>query len=366
MKLKFRILPVGDDTEVQAIGVKFGIMLVVILFASINTGNNLLYLVFSTLCGVVVTSWLLSSLSLRKLDVGIQIPDEVYAQEEAIVDFSMKKGHSLLPAQSLSLSVKSGGSPQAHCPYIDILEKGTQKRIQGLFRFPKRGIYPFLGASVTSNYPFGLIKKKRVIRDPRQIRIYPRIFSLEELLKTGSEGMVYLDSVFRGQEGGLLNIRPFVPGDDRRHLHWKASAKTDNLMVKEFAREKGKVIWIHINPLSHHELSNEDKAVFEAGVSVAASLAYHGRSDGLQMILSAPGLRLVPQPDFEHVRTFLNHLAEIKSGGRLLSDNPQISKFRRHDELAIIVDPLNNDVDWGRDAIVLDKPYIGSLLEKQQ
>jgi uncharacterized protein (DUF58 family) len=167
----------------------------------------------------------------------------------------------------------------------------------------------------------------------------------------------------RGLTGGLLNIRPFVPGDDYRHLHWKATAKTGELMIKEFAREKGRMFWIHFNPQRHYSTAPGDKELFEAGVSVAASLAYHGRSDGLKMIFSAPGLRLAPDGKADHFKDFLDYLAEVKPARGFMSDKSTSLDGRRHDEFVIVVDPFNDDVDWGPGTIVLDKRYTRDLME---
>lgn len=357
-RLTLKILPASSANELQSGGLKFTFFFLVVLLAAINTGNNLIYLVLSTLSGVALINFGLARLSLRNLMVETHFPDELFAGEESVVDFFVAKGRSISPAQSIGLAVRAGGEPETHLPYIDYLAQGDRTRIQGLVRWRHRGVYPLIGVDVVCNYPFGLMSSRRLYRQNRQLAVFPEILSLDELLKTGAEGLYAADSVFRGQGGGLLNIRPFLPGDDRRHMHWKASAKEDRLMVKEFAREEGRTIWVHFNPLRHGEKHKDERELFECGASVAASLAYHGRSDGLRMIFSAPGVRLVPGGNGAQVRNFFEYLAEVKPGGRLLNEQQQAPHSRRGDELAIIVDPLNSDVDWGRQTVVLDRSYM--------
>jgi uncharacterized protein (DUF58 family) len=293
----------------------------------------------------------------------MRLPDEIYALEESVLEFFASKGPSLVRGHSLTFSIRGGGEPDIHQPYLELLGKGERKRLQGLFRFHRRGVFTLTGATVTCNWPFGIISKTRVFKQDRRVTIYPAIFAIEEILKSGGEGMFAADSSIRGLTGGLLNVRQFIPGDDYRHLHWKATAKTGELMIKEFAREKGRMFWVHFNPQRHFSATTGDKELFEAGVSVAASLAYHGRSDGLKMIFSAPGLRLAPEVNSDHFKNFLDYLAEVKPARGLKSDRPASLTGRRRDEFVIVVDPLNDDVDWGPGTIVLDKRYALDLME---
>src|SRR5262249_39152768 len=71
----------GLPLEVTAGGVIFIIILVVVALAAWNTGNNLLFLVFSIMLSTLFVSWAAARLTLRDLTVAARFPDHIFAGE---------------------------------------------------------------------------------------------------------------------------------------------------------------------------------------------------------------------------------------------------------------------------------------------
>lgn len=358
----FKIYPRRTDLEVRSGGIRFIFFYFVVLLASINTGNNLLYLVLSTLTAAVLISWFMAGASLRGVHTTVELPEELYAGEESKLTFFVEKKGSIFAGQSLTFMLKSRGAPRLHLPFIDVLENNSREKIQGLVTYQHRGRYALQGVDVASTFPFGIIKRSRTFPAPEHALVYPHILPIEKILRVGAEGFHSKDSPIRGHDGGILNIRQFLPGDEPRNIHWKASARTGLLMIKEMARQKGKYLFIHFNPLTDQPVNSAAREIFELGVSVAASLVYHGREDGLDMILSAPGIRLGPHDSGDYVRRFLQYLAEVQAKRGAVSTSGPDS--RRHDEFAIVVDPLNRKVEWSKGAMVLDRAYVSQFRQE--
>jgi uncharacterized protein (DUF58 family) len=355
--VRLRILAKNPELGVRAVGLKFALIFAVVLFAAINTGNNLTYLIFSALLGGVVASWLIAFLCMREVDARLKPPEEIYAGEETRIDFIVSKGRSLLPGRSLGFSFRPlPANEGANHPYVSQLEQGEARRVAGNYHFKRRGRFKIDGVDARCNYPFGLVSLGKHFPQPLEFLIYPKIFPLQEIVERHAEGVLLRDSRRRGHGGGLLNVRPFLPGDDYRRLHWKASAKLERMMLKEFALEEGDAIWLHFNPLPRSQTVKGDEEIFELGVATAASIAYHGRNLGLRLLFSAPGLRLTPADPGDHVRAFLDYLAEVGIGPRALSDEGLRVPARRGDEAVLVIDPLNGGADWGA-AEVLDRGY---------
>jgi uncharacterized protein (DUF58 family) len=346
--VRFKILTRNPELGIRASGLKFALILAVVLFAAINTGNNLTYLIFSALLGGVIVSWLIAFLSMRSVEARLKLPGEIYAGEETRIDFIVTKGQSLLPGRSLGFGFRPLPPNDAvHQPYLPQLEQGETRRVAGNYFFRRRGRFSVTGVDVRCNYPFGVVSLGKQFPQPLEFLIYPKIHSLQEILERSSEGVLLRDSRRLGHGGGLLNVRPFLPGDDYRRLHWKASAKLERMMLKEFALEEGEAIWLHFNPLPCEQAARDDKEIFELGVSTAASIAYHGRSLGLRLLFSAPDLRLAPGDPGDHLRAFLDYLAEVDIGPRAFSDERLRVPARRGDEAVLVIDPLNRGGDWG-------------------
>jgi hypothetical protein len=65
-------------------------------------------------------------------------------------------------------------------------------------------------------------------------------------------------------------LRPYVPGDDRRYVHWRTSARTGALMVRQFEETRRTHLAL---ALSASPADYGDAEEFELAVSIAASLS---------------------------------------------------------------------------------------------
>ena len=72
-------------------------------------------------------------------------------------------------------------------------------------------------------------------------------------------------------------IREYVPGDSRRQIHWKSTAKTGRLMVRQFEESRRSRLAVVLS-LAADEYASDDE--FELGVSAAASLGVQAIRDG--------------------------------------------------------------------------------------
>ena len=85
-------------------------------------------------------------------------------------------------------------------------------------------------------------------------------------------------------------LRPYVPGDDRRYVHWRTSARIGQLMVRQFEEtRRSQITIVHVSREQAYASDDE----FELGVSVTASIASQVIRDGTQIsIVSERGLWL--------------------------------------------------------------------------
>lgn len=83
-----------------------------------------------------------------------------------------------------------------------------------------------------------LLLDKRIINFDREIDItvYPKVIPVKQKILQSKDFYGTLKSNMRTMEDrtNLINIRPYVPGDQLKNIHWKLSAKSDDLQTKEF------------------------------------------------------------------------------------------------------------------------------------
>src|SRR5262245_28955881 len=84
----------------------FLVIIIVVGFAAWNTGNNLLFLVFSLLCSALFVGWVHAGTSLRDLTVSARFPDHIFAAEPAPVIVTLRNTKRLLPSFSILVEAR--------------------------------------------------------------------------------------------------------------------------------------------------------------------------------------------------------------------------------------------------------------------
>ena len=103
-------------------------------------------------------------------------------------------------------------------------------------------------------------------------------------------------------------LREYVPGDDRRHIHWKTSARTGTLMVKQLVDTSlpDLTLLIDLNPARWTD------AAFEVAMEAAASMVCACTEAGFPVrIHTSDGTNFVHQGADSATQYFLDRLAGI-------------------------------------------------------
>ena len=290
----FIVPPLARSARVEVANIDFpfeptsggGVFLVIIIvvgFAAWNTGNNLLFLVFSLLCSTLFVGWVHAGTSLRDLTVSARFPDHIFAAEAAPVIVTLRNTKRLLP--SFSILVEARGpvnevEPKKRRRYLKRLlayfsyvphSAAAEQRVEQLF--PTRGHVLIDGFELSTRFPFGFFRRRRRLRARNvDIIVYPKPEVISDELHLLPMYAGRMPSMRRGAGHDLFSMRDYQPQDDLRHIDWKATARSRRLTVREFTSEDERRITIVLDTrLSHGELPER----FERGVVQAASLIKH-------------------------------------------------------------------------------------------
>jgi uncharacterized protein (DUF58 family) len=266
----------------------FLVIIIVVGFAAWNTGNNLLFLVFSLLCSTLFVGWISARASLRDLTVSARFPDHIFAGEAAPVIVTLRNTKRVLP--SFSIQVEARGpidqseqrakSKRRHhkrlLAYFSYVphKAAAEQRVEQMF--PKRGHVLINGFELSTRFPFGFFRRRRRLGARNvDIVVYPRpeIISDELHLLPMYSGRVA--SLRRGAGHDLFSMRDYQPQDDLRHIDWKATARSRRLTVREFNSEEERRITIVLETQLKQEPDEDLLERFERGVVQTASLLKH-------------------------------------------------------------------------------------------
>jgi uncharacterized protein (DUF58 family) len=313
---RLEVMRLDLPLEITSGGGIFLLILGIVGFAAWNTGNNLLFLVFSLLCSTLFVGGAAARASLRDLIVSARFPDHIFAADAAPVIVTLKNAKRLLPSFSILVAARGPSEsmpqnrkrrlprfskrPLAYFTYVPH-HAAAEQRVEQVF--PKRGHVLITGFELSTLFPFGFFRFRRRLRARDvDIVVYPKpevIGDELHLLPTFAGRMV---SPRRGIGQDLFSLRDYQPQDDLRHIDWKATARSRQLTVREFTAEDERRITIILDTTEPAGSDAEDfNTRFERGVVQVASLLKH-------FIDERAEVRLMLGEDLGPYGTGLNHL----------------------------------------------------------
>jgi len=294
-------------------GKKFLLAIALIAVAAVNTGNNLIYLVLSLMLSIIVISVVGLRLNLRSLSLEASIEGPVFAKEEAILKLALTNKKRFLPSYSLRVELPPGMKGKGFIPYARS-SATTEGGVKALFE--KRGVYRLENLFVESGFPFIFFTRRLRIRAKGEVVVYPEVkeIDISSALSAGD----YREHARRPGDGDeMLFIREFRYGDDLKRINWKATAKADKLMVKEFAMDEPKSLTIILDSIvggarGANSAGARGAEVFEKAVSFAASASVKFIKEGFFVRLLTCKDTQAFGSGPEHLRRLLYSLALVK------------------------------------------------------
>ncbi len=277
------------------IGLAFGIG-----SAAYNAANNILFITLSLLLACLILSGVMSWINLRRVRWRLQVPRPLRAGQEAPVALELWNRKRLVPVYGLwfelvarplprgplrpeaTIRANSGqiraafarleqSTERAVLPQRERLDPGGQTRLDWLFTPARRGIVRVELTSVGSLFPFGFLRKSHGIRLRHDAIVWPAPVDYRFTRTAAAPRPAEGRRVARpGASNDLLALRRYRPGDSHRLIHWKASARLRQLMVRQFAAETTEVYFLRIDTPSGRWPREEQ---FELLCGFAATLA---------------------------------------------------------------------------------------------
>ena len=216
----------------------------------------------------------------------------------------------------------------------------------------RRGLYELGPVTVTATDPFGFFRMSRTFGVRSEVLVYPNAPELPRLHVPPAN--LPGDGRFRRRTQNVTpnvsGLRAYEPGDSLSRVHWPATARTGNLMVKLFELDPASDIWVLLDLEGAVHFGEGDDGTEEAAVMVAASVIRYfitqNRSVGV--IAYDDDLRVnEPSRGGNHYTRLLESLALARAVGdvplsQLLLEESR--KFGRHTTV-VAVTPSPRD-DW--------------------
>jgi len=229
-------------------------------------------------------------------------------------------GTRSVPASRMELPVGRGVAEFA----LPTMAPGAEH--EELFAVPtnRRAVIVAGPAETVRGDQLGLLRRSVRWAEPVDLFVHPRTVRLAP----SAAGLV------RDLEGQVSNritnndlafhaLRPYVPGDDRRYVHWRTSARIGQLMVRQFNETRRSQVTI-VHPTRSDLYSSEEE--FELAISITASLAAQVIREGTQIsVVSESGAWRT-----RSVVSMLDSSARLEPTGRQYASVREFARVQTH------------------------------------
>ena len=212
-----------------------------VMVAALNSGTNLLYITFGIMTGAFVASAFLSALSLRGMDARRVMTDHVVAGEPAIIQYQLTNKKRFWPCfavrvmESPATDAALAEIPQGYTLHI---APGKTASVMTRLVAERRGLILLSDIRLVCSFPFGFVRRTLLLHRPEELVIYPRIGTLNRHLalhcRDSAESGTMTSSVRRGNDE-FYGLREYRAGDNIRSIHWRSTARTGQLTIREMA-----------------------------------------------------------------------------------------------------------------------------------
>lgn len=246
-------------------------------FAAFNTGNNLLYLLFGAMLGLIVVSGWLSEQAIRDLTVYRRVPRGVTVGNPVRIHYQVENRRRRIP--SFVLRVGESSLPgRGFLPYID---PGNRAATWAENLFVQRGVFPLEAVTVSTSFPFGFFRKSRDLPLKGELVVWPR--SDRRVRPPNPKGRrnprsASLAVGAAGLRGEYRGLRAYRPGDDPRDIHWRTTARLGQPVVREYEQGDSETLWLCLD--TRGEPGERAEVAVEMVASLAARAFREGRRFG--------------------------------------------------------------------------------------
>ncbi len=307
-----------------------------LLTAAVTTGNNLLLLTLSTLLSIILTSGIFARNSLRSVSVSLQVPQSVFEGERVPVKVSLRNQKRFVPALSIAVEDESSANGRSLISRIAAFLPGRQTQAaegpspsRSVLRhpayfpwippksvrsdlvtqsFPSRGLYRLEGFRISTRFPFGFFERGERVPADGQVWVYPSVHEISSEFHLLPFLPGRLESRRAGHGESLFAIRKHREGESARLVDWKSTAKTGELMAREFARDEENTFCLLLDTI----VAERESERFEKAVSLTASLAVHFAEEGAEFQFLTPREQIPRGIGAAHLDRVLRALALVQ------------------------------------------------------
>ncbi|MBN1190751.1 MAG: DUF58 domain-containing protein [Dehalococcoidales bacterium] len=260
----------------------FIIVVPLVVLAIALTGSHILVeRLFVFIILIILAGFLFSRLALRGIRGALKNPGQHYLPGQTFQVEATVENRGMWPGSYFKMEILTGAEKRADKTPVR-LDSGIVYNWSKSISFPRRGCYKVGPLRVEASDPFDIIHFKQVIDPGKEVIICPSTVDLPDF--ETEQGLLRNKMMFQ-EAGAFSGIREYVPGDSLSRIHWRSTAHTGKLIVKEFDADSTERIWVIPDLSKNSQAGSGAETTTEYIITIAASIvrkyAAAGRPVGL-------------------------------------------------------------------------------------
>ncbi|MFN0197469.1 MAG: DUF58 domain-containing protein [Planctomycetaceae bacterium] len=259
-------------------GLVYLLIMVVLFVGSMLGRSNLLLLVFAMMAGpFILNGWmtfsmLKNSLARRKL------PRRVLAGEFTSIEIELLNHKRFQASWLMAVQDQIRNSREQLNPMVMFTRVPPRESRVSYYRvrLMQRGRYQFGPLELSTRFPLGMVERGLTIRSEDELLVHPRIGRLTPRWKRdhlAASEIITRQQMRRGiYDDDVNSIREYRGGDNPRAIHWRTSARKNELMVREYQQSRNYDLAVYLDLWTPPDPEQADFERVELAVSFCSTV----------------------------------------------------------------------------------------------
>lgn len=274
-------------------GLLFSAVLLVMLLGAVNYSNSMMFVLAFWLLSIALLSMIYTYRNLAGLDIRLIDSETCYAGGHSL--FRLMLGNR---SQRPRIDIQILAADNVYA--CESVPSNDQSIVDLAMPSPHRGRQTLGRITLAASYPLGLFRAWAYVDMEAEALVYPRPADSAPPPRYSNEGG---DRKETGEVGSddFHGFRSYQPGDSMRHINWKALAREQGLITKEFQRHQSPELWFDWETTPGSDLESRLSLLCRWLLDAQAQQQYYG--------LRLPGIVIELGQGNQHLEQCLNHLA---------------------------------------------------------
>jgi uncharacterized protein (DUF58 family) len=268
--------------------------------AGIDVDNNLLMMLASLCAAGLVLNLFSGWRGLRRISVQRIVPEVMVAGQPFVIRYSVTNRRRWGCARCIHIMDELPSPVELSRPevFVPILRPGETVTLGVPVVSPRRGRIRLSTIRVATRFPFGVFTKMVKVRQDQDLIVFPalgRLLTDVQLTSRSSDASGGTWAARLAGDEEFYGVREYRSGDNPRRIHWRRSARTGQLMIREMARTREHQLWCVVNTrVNPRDARQTDR--LELAISCAATVICDALEHGVKIGLICNGEPMVVLP----------------------------------------------------------------------